>query len=189
MAALLAKKGKRVLVVDWDLEAPGIEKYFEKPERETPSRLKAKSRLIGSRANTPGMLDLILAHRRGEPLDWHKCLLTARPFGEDEDVTLSIISAGEASASYERSVQGLDWEDLFTKHNLTSYLDQLRNQWAQKFDFVLIDSRTGINDIGNICTIILPDVLVLFFTTTEPSLDGVKTVMERVRPSCGPSRG
>ena len=27
-AALLAKWGRRVLVVDWDLEAPGIEQFF-----------------------------------------------------------------------------------------------------------------------------------------------------------------
>ncbi len=29
VAALLARWGKKVLIVDWDLEAPGIEKYFE----------------------------------------------------------------------------------------------------------------------------------------------------------------
>ena len=28
IAALLAKWGKRVLLVDWDLEAPGIEHFF-----------------------------------------------------------------------------------------------------------------------------------------------------------------
>src|SRR5512134_20337 len=28
VAALLAKWGRRVLVVDWDLEAPGLERYF-----------------------------------------------------------------------------------------------------------------------------------------------------------------
>ena len=30
VAALLAKWGQRVLIVDWDLEAPGIEKYFQR---------------------------------------------------------------------------------------------------------------------------------------------------------------
>ena len=31
VAALLAEWGKRVLIIDWDLEAPGIERYFRTP--------------------------------------------------------------------------------------------------------------------------------------------------------------
>jgi len=53
IAALLARLGHKVLVVDWDLEAPGIEKFFEQPP----------SKLSGSRAKTPGVLDLILANQ------------------------------------------------------------------------------------------------------------------------------
>src|SRR5262249_13442037 len=42
VAALLARWGQRVLVLDWDLEAPGLEKYFERPT----------SRIDGSRETT-----------------------------------------------------------------------------------------------------------------------------------------
>ena len=47
-------------------------------------------------------------------------------------------------------VQDLDWSALFQEHDLGRYLIRLRKQWAAAYDFVLIDSRTGINDIGGV---------------------------------------
>src|SRR2546427_3158010 len=70
VAALLAKWGKTVLVVDWDLEAPGIERFFEPKTAQLGPR----------RRKTPGMVDLIAAVGMGHPLDWRKCVLKIRPF-------------------------------------------------------------------------------------------------------------
>jgi hypothetical protein len=44
---------------------------------------------------------------------------------------------------------------------------------------VLIDSRTGITDIGDICTVLLPDVLVMLFVTNHQNIEGIKDVMAR----------
>src|SRR5262249_33099643 len=41
------------------------------------------------------------------------------------------------------------------------------------------DSRTGFTDIGGICTIHLPDVLVGVFTSSEQSLIGLRDVFKR----------
>jgi hypothetical protein len=51
-------------------------------------------------------------------------------------------------------------------------IESLRNGWKSEFDFVLVDSRTGVTDIGGICTIQLPDVLSIVFAATEQSIDG-----------------
>ena len=40
VAALLARAGHRVLAIDWDLEAPGLERYFTEP-LELPANLRA----------------------------------------------------------------------------------------------------------------------------------------------------
>ena len=56
--------------------------------------------------------------------------------------------------------------DLFDKHDLGTYIEELREEWASEFQFVSVDSRTGVTDIGGICTVHLADVLVLLFTTT-----------------------
>ena len=36
IAVLLVKKGLRVLAVDWDLEAPGLDRYFRQFEIQPP---------------------------------------------------------------------------------------------------------------------------------------------------------
>src|SRR5262245_11020937 len=54
-AVILARRGKRVLVVDWDLEAPGIERYFSYFKVETQ----------GS-----GLLNYFLASNRGETVNY-----------------------------------------------------------------------------------------------------------------------
>ena len=58
-------------------------------------------------------------------------------------------------------------------------MDSLRDEWRAEYDFVLVDSRTGITDIGDICTVILPDVLVFLFVTNHQSVVGTKDVMAR----------
>ena len=82
---------------------------------------------------------------------------------------------------YVPRLQRVDWEDLFSTAKFGKYLEALRNAWTAEYDFTLIDSRTGITDIGGICTIHLPDVLVAFFTANYLSLDGVADVLQRAR--------
>src|SRR5262252_1220498 len=49
VAVLLARWGQRVLVIDWDLEAPGLERFFG-------------LWLQGSRHSSPGLIDLISSY-------------------------------------------------------------------------------------------------------------------------------
>lgn len=163
VAALLAKWGQRVLVVDWDLEAPGLEKFF----------LRWVS---GSRKQTPGLIEIIQNCGQTNILSWKDCILRASiPDAE----TISIISAGKDDDEYSTRLRQLNWDFLFQEKGFGLFLEKLRKEWAQEYDFILIDSRTGVTDIGGICTIHLPDILVTFFTTTEQSLLGVKDVMHR----------
>jgi formylglycine-generating enzyme required for sulfatase activity/MinD-like ATPase involved in chromosome partitioning or flagellar assembly len=167
VAALMTKWGQRVLVIDWDLEAPGLEVFFN----------TKFSYLRGNRENKPGVVDLLYARADGKPLDWRDCLLEANIFQK----SLWIISAGEKTSDYQRRVQHLNWGDLFERHNVGNYIDDLRNQWAREYDYVLVDSRTGITDIGDICTVLLPDALVLLFISNYQNIFGIKSVMERAR--------
>ncbi len=57
VAAILARLNKRVLVIDWDIEAPGLERYF------TESGLK------GSRRDRDGLVDIAAAFASGSKLD------------------------------------------------------------------------------------------------------------------------
>ncbi|MGO6681285.1 AAA family ATPase [Rhizobium leguminosarum] len=162
VAFLLSKYGKKVLIIDWDLEAPGLERYFSR-------------NLRGSRRNRNGIVDLFDAMgSRGVAIDWRQGLLQASISGGER---ISILHAGLDDGHYLDRLRGIDWVASW----VGGYLEQLRVEWQQEFDFILIDSRTGITDIGGICAIHLPDYLISMFTTTEQSLLGVKETMLRAR--------
>ena len=48
------------------------------------------------------------------------------------------------------------------------------------YDYTLIDSRTGLSDVADICTLHLPDVLVDCYTLSDQGIDGAATVARKV---------
>lgn len=164
VGVLMALWGHRVLLVDWDIEAPGLEVF-----------LKKNVKLIGDAGEIPGIVDLLEARSTSSRLDWRNCLLRAEFLGSQ----LDIISAGRKTPDYRTRVQRLDWDTLFREHRVGNYVNAMRDEWRNAYDFVLVDSRTGITDIGDICTVLLPDALVLMFITNHQNIDGICSVMAR----------
>ena len=186
VAALVASWGRRVLVVDWDLEAPGIEKFFA----------HAPCHLTRERTNTPGMVDLLSEWEqlhgrfdrddpRAEPSypNWQKCLIQVQ--SPQFKVPIDLITAGLDDGEYRTRLQAINWERLFEDRDVGLLLEHLRNQWASSYDFVFLDSRTGVSDVGGVCTIIMPDTLVVLFTTTEQSIRGTREVVDSARRERG----
>ncbi len=159
VASLLAKWGSKVLVLDWDLEAPGLEKYFTQLGR--PDR------------RGPGIVDLVTAFAKGEEANWKQGLVR---FSVPAGCEIEILHAGRDDGSYQDRLRAISWPDLFQR-GLGTVLEELRDEARSAYDFVLIDSRTGYTDSGGICTILLPDVVVSLFTTNEQSLHGVADAM------------
>src|SRR5207248_9717546 len=94
---------------------------------------------------------------------------------------LLFMNAGMLNTSYRQRMQTLDWTELYAKHDLGNFLEKLREDWKKTLDFVLIDSRTGITDIGGICTVQLPDLLGLLLTANDQSLSGSLEILESIR--------
>lgn len=157
IAVLLARWGHRVLCVDWDLEAPGLHDYFRPMMSADPAG---------------GVVDLID--------DFHYGRL--RPAAHTTQLTgveaLDVITAGRADSAYVGRVQQIDWESLYEK-GFGDYLERCRERWTKDYDYVLLDSRTGISDIGGICTAHLPDRLVVLFTANVQSMKGAVEIAER----------
>ena len=92
---------------------------------------------------------------------------------------LALLTAGARHEKYFRNVRNLDVKSFYERRQGGYFIESLRSQWKERFDFILIDSRTGITDIGGICTIQLPDILALVFTATEQSLTGAVGVARK----------
>lgn len=94
---------------------------------------------------------------------------------------LQLLTAGRKDYKYFSKVRNLNLNTFYGEKNGGNFIETLRNEWKTDYDFVLVDSRTGITDIGGICSIQLPDMLVLLFTTAEQSLDGIIDVAKRAK--------
>jgi len=164
IAVLLARKKFRVLAVDWDLEAPGLDRYFStfRPEREGR-----------------GIFALCQDYVRTKKVNYRDYLTTYRL---DDDVSIELLTSGrERNTFYSRELEGFDWNAFFSKSRGGDFMEQLRQTWKNDYDFVLIDSRTGLSDTGGICTIQLPDVVVAMFTANYQSIYGTRDVMQLVQ--------
>ncbi|MGI5516061.1 hypothetical protein [Streptomyces sp. CA-106131] len=94
---------------------------------------------------------------------------------------LDYISAGRQNRNYSAAFSHFDWNTFYDEMFGGEYLDELRREFRRDYDYVLIDSRTGLSDVADICTIHLPDVLVDCFTLNDQSIDGAVAVARRVQ--------
>jgi len=90
---------------------------------------------------------------------------------------LHFITAGLFDDSYARRVNSFRWPAL---NNRAPWLfTWFGNYIAESYQYVLIDSRTGITDTSGICTSILPERLITVFTPNRQSLEGVLDLASR----------
>lgn len=185
VAWILAANGKRVLAVDWDLEAPGLDRYFQ-PFLD-PSVLTSTTGIIDMIteycwAATTGTARTGSWHREYAHAEEHAVSLSPERFGLSfpEGGSLDFLSAGRQNRHYPAAVTSFDWDNFYERLGGGHFLDALREDMKASYDYVLIDSRTGLSDTADICTIQMPDVLVDCFTLSGQSLDGAAAVARSV---------
>ena len=89
---------------------------------------------------------------------------------------LRLLSAGcrdgDRFAEYANAVQSFDWNDFYAQRHGLAYFDWLRERLAQECDVVLIDSRTGVTEMGGVCTRQMADVVVALVAPNRQNLEG-----------------
>ncbi len=135
-AVQLARKGNRVLVVDWDLEAPGLSKYFEGKEDQKASKVST------TKAKDPrGLLGLLWeAHsRRGKgAFEWKETLQTVSIPPENPGYRnpspptlgrLDLIPSGYGIDDYTKLLVEFSWTAFFAESDGGPWLERLRQEW------------------------------------------------------------
>ena len=186
-ACLLAGEGRdqrepaRVLMVDWDLEAPGLHRFFRSAlsggllNREIDQDLDARPGLI----ELFGLLqDKVYSGTQEGTMqsqdDADRMLAEvsiADHVLHTDNPNLDLLKAGAQNDAYASRISTFKWEELFQRSPwiYRAFADRL----AREYDYVLIDSRTGETDTTGICTRMLPEKLVVVFTPNRQSLTGV----------------
>lgn len=180
LAPRVARKGRRVLAIDMDLEAPGLHHYF------------ARNTALMS-DDQPGMIDWLeqlrdAALQRVETgtggLSYDTCreLLEASDFERHVVATgvdgLDVIKAGRfADGDYATRVNRFGWEALY--RSAPPLFGAMAEWLGRRYAFTFIDSRTGVTDVSGICTMLLPDTLAVVFTPNAQSLTGIGKLVEQ----------
>jgi MinD-like ATPase involved in chromosome partitioning or flagellar assembly len=163
----LAMTGRKVLLVDFDLEAPGIDSFEE---------LKAPE-------NQAGVVDFVTDFlNSGTPPHFggyhYRASLPVKDGG-----ALWVMPAGRRDSQYASKLAAIDWQYLYGEMQGFLLLEDLKAQWAEQLapDYVLIDSRTGHSEIGGICTRQLPDTVAVLFIPNGQNLSGLVDVVRAIR--------
>ncbi|TMR12152.1 tetratricopeptide repeat protein [Nonomuraea turkmeniaca] len=180
VAWLLAGNGLRVLAMDWDLESPGLHRFF-RPFLDD-SVMSA----------TTGVIDIVNEYRwaatrpREHSDNWHLEYATVVPHAVSLEWafpgkgTLDFLSAGQQNRDYSSLVAAFDWDTFYERLAGGRFLEALRADIKRHYDYCLIDSRTGFSDIADICTIDMPDILVDCFTMSDQGIDGAARVARAI---------
>ncbi len=181
VAWILAANGKRVLVADWDLESPGLHRFF------------APFVAAETVETTGGVIDMIRTYEwettraEARSAGWHAQFAQVRNYafsvGWDHfppGGQLDFLTAGRQNQDYSTALTGMNWDDFYERLGGGPFFDALREDMRANYDYTLIDSRTGLSDVADICTIHLPDVLVDCFTFSEQGIAGAARVAQSV---------
>lgn len=172
IAVLAARSNKKVLLIDWDLEAPGLHRYFWKYFPFDNDGINTK----------PGLIDLFLKIKelneaKGDLPD----ISSSKGVLQQIEITkylinlnltgISILKAGAFNENYAGHINKFNWVEFF--NSSPGFFRVFAEYLAEMFDYVFIDSRTGFTDSSGICTMLLPEKLCLVFTPNMQSLEGV----------------
>jgi MinD-like ATPase involved in chromosome partitioning or flagellar assembly len=217
VAHVLAREGLRVLMVDLDLEAPGMTHYFADRVREqatlaskdaldllldakrTLSELEAERRKFKKVSLEEYVIHIPL------PEAWLRTEPSGSPYENGRldllPATLEPTLTPEPSRDYLERMDELDLPGIFSaegpRHRLGDHLrryftqarfrapgDILRTMreevWAA-YDMVLVDSRTGLNEISGLCIGPLSDSLVVCTGLNQQNVEGTRYFMEKAR--------
>lgn len=165
-----------VLMIDWDLEAPGMHHYFPNLQESRGGLLEVfeacREQLEqGKPAGAAADAEAVAARVLGT-LDWDDYIERV-----DDSRPLYLMRAGRFDDSYGERVDGLDWDALFGA--CPALFRSFAAHLARRFAHVLVDCRSGRSAAASVCTALLPDKIVALFSPDARSLDGVRGVVAR----------
>ncbi len=207
VAWILAANGKRVLIADWDLESPGLHRFFQpfmdadagkKPGivdfirgyayAAVDAEIDPDALYTGSeesRSSARNVITGIINKHVDQVKDYAVPLNWEFP---DGGVLHFLSPGGQEEGDYHATLSALDWENFWDNLHGGQFFDALRRYVKRNYDYVLIDSRTGISDVADICTVHLPDMVVDCFTLATQGIEGAAMIAKMVQGHTGRNR-
>ncbi|UCD57675.1 MAG: cobalamin biosynthesis protein CobQ, partial [Candidatus Hydrogenedentota bacterium] len=205
-AYTLAGRGRHVLVLDLDLEAPGLSDFLSRNQEMDEPRAESPGDIIDLLAQVKdaavngvppekaiSKMDAIERFRRSAKSSGVKAPRIGPPGGLDIIPAMIQVIEGE---SYWQRLAALDLRTT-SKDDLQRMgvilarylqqqrlivrspgLDELGITKSVPYDYILIDSRTGITELGGLCVGPLCDRLIVFTALNDQNVSGTRSFLE-----------
>lgn len=167
IANRLAEFGKKVCILDFDLEAPGLQSKYAK-ELQQPIR--------------KGLVDYIYSYavENVQPRQISDYMVDIHLSNAIN--TIHLCAAGDVDSSdYWKKLARINWWNLFYAENSygIDFFLNLKKQIEEELtpDFLLIDSRTGITEMSAITMSLLADDVVFLAANNEENIKGCCKVL------------
>jgi cellulose biosynthesis protein BcsQ len=166
-AWLLASAGKRVAVVDWDLRAPSLHRFF-RPFLTDPELV-----------STEGLLEAALAFSQPvSVIQRIQSFVVSVDWDFPNQGALDLLPAGRQDPGYATRASSFAWQPFFDSPGGSSFVQALREELRRDYEYVLIDTSSGIRDAGSVDTVILPDSLCLCYALNRVMVSGCQQLAE-----------
>ncbi len=183
VAWALATNGERVLAIDWDLEAPGLHRYFH-PFLADPEQSNA----LGLIDRVWDYIDTFISNEESKKdrFRFAHCDDIIQPLelpqrSKNFKGCLHFLGAGKQDSRYSEKVGGLDWATFYERFDGEKFINRLISWARERYTHVLIDSRTGVADTAGICTAQIPDSLIICLVYNRQSIEGSAAVARSIR--------
>ncbi|PCI30322.1 MAG: hypothetical protein COB67_02280, partial [SAR324 cluster bacterium] len=162
-AYTLAHEGAKIVIIDLDLEAPGIDKVAPFNPEQFPTK--------------GGILEYVDHYSQSETVDPENLpSLDAYSYQAQGNLNVRVIPAGKKDQNYQQVLSRINWEELYREKQGFRFFEELKKKIQDEFnpDYLLIDSRTGLADISGITTHQLADLVILLFNLNKQNIEGVR---------------
>ena len=184
-AYLCFQKGKKVLLWDWDFEAPGLHFYFNKKREDInkDGTLELLEDYVGIMEVLPNVKKENLPYITKEhiiPIEESQ-----EPINENgEKGKIDLIAAGNYNKCFEQRVNSFDWLEFYGPLDGVNYMELVKKNIKELgYDYIIVDSRTGISDYSGLCNIQLPDINIMVMIPNNQNFTGCKRIAEQIQKS------
>jgi cellulose biosynthesis protein BcsQ len=175
VAALLARSGK-TLLWDLDIEAPGLHRVSD---------------LASTQSNERGLFEWLLdwqTHNFDPPNAAACKKLGAMLLPVERRPNLYLLPAHGAEARFARQYQEINWQRFLADEPslgiqlFRKLIDWFASAAGGGFRYIVLDSRTGITDIGGLLAAVLPHATVLVGNYGAQNTGGLREIWEPSNP-------
>lgn len=166
VALSLVQQGKNVMMIDMDIEAPGLATLFFDDEMITK-----------------GVLDYLIGYEidRGISIADYVLDVTDPALLDEGEGRLYLMPAGRVDENYLQKLARIDHQDNRAGHLQKSLMTMLKNvKERYQVDYILLDARAGFHDMGGVAVTQLPHGVVLFGNDNRQSWDGLAQVLRAI---------